>query len=208
MNGFDARQGSAHMRMVRLVGNGKRVLEVGCGSGFVSEQLKRNGCTVTGIELDPERAAMAKKFCSKILIGNVEEMALDFPKESFDVILFGDVLEHLFGPEAVLRKVRPFLAEGGLLVASIPNVANWKIRLLLLKGSFDYTDWGILDRTHMRFFTRKSAKSLIEKAGFDIVAEEFVPSFPFPCLKSRLAGLNRSWFSYQFIFAAKKGRLE
>lgn len=208
MNGFDAREGSAHMRMARLVGSGKRVLEVGCGAGFVSEQLKKNGCTVTGIELDAERAAEAKKFCKAVLVGNVEEMGLDFPKESFDAILFGDVLEHLFGPEAVLRKARPFLAKDGLVVASIPNVGNWKIRLGLLKGSFDYTDFGILDKTHMRFFTRKSAKRLIERAGFEIVAEEFVPSFPFPFFKSGLAALNRSWFSYQFIFAARKGRLE
>jgi len=204
MNGFDERAEGSHQKVVNLVGKGKIVLEIGCGEGFVSEQLRKKGCVITGIEIDGKSAKRAKKFCKKVLVGNIEEVKLNFAKESFDVILFGDVLEHLFDPEAVLKKLRPFLAKNGKIVVSLPNIANWKIRLGLLKGQFDYTDWGILDKTHIRFFTRKRAKNLIKEAGFRIVEEDFVPSFPAPFLKKYFAKIRPSAFAFQFIFAAKK----
>ena len=204
MNGFDKRTDGAHQKMIKLVGKGKLVLEIGCGKGFVSEQLRKKGNVITGIEIDKKSAKRAKKFCKKVLIGNIEEMKLNFAKESFDVILFGDVLEHLFDPEAVLKKLKPFLAKNGKIIVSLPNIANWKIRLLLLRGKFDYTDWGILDKTHIRFFTRKRARNLIRGAGFRIEEEDFVPSFPAPFLKKYFAKIRPSAFAFQFIFAAKK----
>lgn len=204
MNGFDERMEGAHQKMVRLVGKGKLVLEIGCGKGFVSEQLRKNGCAVTGIEIDKESAKKAKRFCKSVLVGNVEEMKLDFVKESFDVILFGDVLEHLLDPKAVLKKLRPFLVREGKIVVSLPNVANWKIRLGFLVGKFGYTEWGILDKTHVRFFTMKSARDLLKEAGFRVVEEDFVPSFPLPFLKAFFAKIRPSVFAFQFVFVAKK----
>jgi len=202
--GFDERKCGAHQMMVRLVGQNKRVLEVGCGKGFVSERLKQQGCIVTGIELNEEHAKRAERFCERLVVGNVESMKLDFKPNSFDVLLFGDVLEHLHNPEKVLRKLKASLNDNGLIVASIPNIGNWKIRLGLLLGKFDYQDWGILDRTHLHFFTGKTARQLLEKAGYRIVKKEFVPSFPLPFLKSELARLNPNMFAFQFVFAARK----
>ena len=204
MEGFDENLGNSHQRVVRLTGRDKKVLEVGSGPGFVSERLKQNGCKVTAIEIDPEKGKQAEKFCEKVLVGNVEEMTFPFKKESFDAILFGDVLEHLKSPETLLKKLKQFLKKDGFIVVSLPNIANWKVRLKLLSGKFDYADWGILDRTHMRFFTRKTAKKLIEEAGFEIVEQEYVPSFPSPVLKKPLSKANPNMFAFQFLFKAKK----
>lgn len=202
---FDERAEGAHQRMVRLVGSNKKVLEIGSGQGFVSERLNRNGCTVTAIEIDGEKAEQARKFCKTVLVGNVENMDLPLKEGSFDAILFGDVLEHLKEPEATLKKLKPFLSENGFIVVSLPNIANWKVRLKLLLGKFDYAERGIMDRTHLKFFTRKTARELIEQAGYSIERSEFVPSFPFPLFKKRLSRIDPNAFAFQFIFSAKKG---
>jgi len=207
MPGFDERKQGSHQKVVALVGKNRQVLEIGSGPGFVSERLKQNGCTVTAIELDPQKARKARRFCKKVLVGNVEEMRLPFSKKSFDAVLFGDVLEHLHSPESALQRVKPSLRDNGLIVVSLPNVANWKIRLKLLFGKFEYTDWGILDKTHLRFFTRKTAAKLIEGAGYEIVKQEFVPSFPLPFLKALLAKAIPGLFAFEFVFAAKKRRV-
>jgi len=204
MSGFDENPVNAHQRMVRLIGRNKRVLEVGSGPGFVSKRLKQNGCDVFAVEIDPEKAKDAKKFCEKVFVGNIEEIKLALSKQSFDVILFGDVLEHLKNPEETLLKLKDFLKKDGRIIVSLPNIANWKIRLKLGFGKFDYEDWGILDKTHLRFFTRKTARKLIEDAGFEIEKEEHVPSFPSPFLKEPLSKLNPNMFAFQFLFVAKK----
>lgn len=202
--GFDENESGSHSKMVRLVGNNKRVLEIGCGIGAVTERLKRNGCTVCAIELNAKDAKLAKEFCDQIDVGNIETINLKFPKKSFDVITFGDVLEHLYDPQATLERIKPFLKDDGLVITSIPNIANWKIRLKLLFGKFDYTDHGILDKTHVKFFTRKTARELFESAGYEIVKSDYVRSFPSPILKNQLSKINTNLFAFQFLFAAKK----
>ncbi len=136
----------------------------------------------------------------------------------FDVIVCADVLEHLAEPERVLASVRRWLAPGGLLLVSVPNVANAAIRLSLLAGRFEYSDKGILDRTHLRFFTRRSARRLVEQAGFrvrriratPVPAELALPvlgRFPFrPLSRALAAAAARAWptlFAYQFLFDAR-----
>ena len=204
MEGFDSREEGAHYKIVELVGKNKKVLEIGCGAGHVSKKLKENGCGVTAIELEKEHAKKAKRFCNRVFLGNAETMKMPFKKESFDVVLFADVLEHLVDPKATLKRVRPFLKNSGKIVASIPNIANWKVRLKLLFGKFDYEDWGILDRTHLRFFTKKTAKQLIESTGYTIVEEDYTPSFPFPFFKKQLAKVYPKAFAFQFIFVGGK----
>src|SRR5437879_432853 len=165
---FDATQESSHNLLVGLVRPGARVLEFGCATGYMSEVLKtRLGCSVTGIELHPEAAELARRHCERVILGDAE--LLDFQEvlgnDRFDFILFADVLEHLREPGAVLRKIRPFLAEGGAILASIPNIAHASVRLSLLCGEFRYRDLGLLDNTHLRFFTRDSIQDLFEEAG-------------------------------------------
>src|SRR5437867_6053879 len=153
--GFDASPGSTHSLVVSLVPRASRVLEFGCSAGYMSAVLKaRLGCSVTAIELSPEAAQQAGAHCDRIVVGDAE--TLDFPRlfgaDRFDAVVFADVLEHLREPGAVLQRVRPFLAEGGVVVASMPNVAHGSVRLALLGGEFRYRQAGLLDRTHLRFF--------------------------------------------------------
>lgn len=168
---FDATPGSTHELVVGLAPRGGRVLEFGCASGYMSEVLgKRLGCSVVGVELFAEEAEQARAHCQRVVIGDVETIDLHaaLTGERFDAAIFADVLEHLRDPGAILRGIRPFLAEGGAVVASIPNVAHASVRLALLGGEFRYGDGGLLDRTHVRFFTRESIEDLFESAGYAI----------------------------------------
>jgi 2-polyprenyl-3-methyl-5-hydroxy-6-metoxy-1,4-benzoquinol methylase len=168
---FDVTPGSAHDLVVGLVPPGARVLEFGCATGYMSEVLtKRLACSVTGVELSPEAAEAARQHCERVVVGDVE--ALDLERAvggtRFDAVVFADVLEHLREPGTVLRRVRPLLADGGAVVASIPNVAHASVRLALLAGEFRYRDAGLLDRTHLRFFTRESIQDLFEASGYSV----------------------------------------
>lgn len=159
--------GSAAAYIVELVGKKKRVLEVGCATGYMSRVLtERLGCQVTGIEIDPQGAEKAAACCHQVICGDVEQMEMPFAPASFDVVLFGDVLEHLRLPEAVLGKVRPLLADGGYVVASIPNITHMAVTLEMAQGRFIYNVVGLLDNTHLRFFCRQTVSELFSRTGY------------------------------------------
>lgn len=170
---LDLALNNAPARVAHLVGNGKTVLEIGCASGSQSKVLKEVlGCAVTGIEIDPDAAEDAKRYCDRVIIGNIESMPLEefLGGLHFDVVIFGDVLEHLRNPAEALRKVKPYLSKSGYLLASIPNIAHASVVFELTRGNFDYRDSGLLDDTHIRFFTKKSVLQLFEAAGY-VVAD-------------------------------------
>ena len=158
---------NSHTLMVELVGGSKRVLDVGCATGYLAQALVERGCTVSGVEFDAEAAEEARPLLERLVIGDLETMDLAsaFGDDRFDVIVFGDVLEHLREPLPVLRGARKLLAGGGSVVASTPNVAHGSVRLALLAGRFDYQPLGLLDNTHIRFFTRSSIEDLFREAG-------------------------------------------
>lgn len=168
---LDDTPGSTHMRVLELVPRDSRVLEIGAATGYMSEALRARGCFVTAIEIDPGAAAQAEQFCERVIVADVESVDLDseLGDETFDAVLFADVLEHLRDPAAVLGRIRPFVAEGGTVVASIPNVAHGSVRLALLGGEFRYRPLGILDDTHLRFFTRATIEDLFEANGFSVL---------------------------------------
>ena len=160
---------STHSKIVSLVPPATRVLEFGCATGYMSQVLKdRLGCTVVGVEIDRDAAALAEQHAERVIVGDAEviDYAAELAGEEFDVVLFADVLEHLKEPADVLRRVRPFVAENGVVVASIPNIAHASVRLALLGGEFRYREWGLLDDTHLRFFTRASIQDLFEETGY------------------------------------------
>jgi 2-polyprenyl-3-methyl-5-hydroxy-6-metoxy-1,4-benzoquinol methylase len=162
---------STHSKIVSLVPPATRVLEFGCATGYMSQVLKdRLGCTVVGVEIDRDAAAIAEQHTERVIVGDAEviDFAAELAGEEFDVVLFADVLEHLKQPGDVLRRVRPFVAENGVVVASIPNIAHASVRLALLGGEFRYREWGLLDDTHLRFFTRASIQDLFEETGYVI----------------------------------------
>jgi 2-polyprenyl-3-methyl-5-hydroxy-6-metoxy-1,4-benzoquinol methylase len=162
---------STHSKIVSLVPPATRVLEFGCATGYMTEVLKnRLGCTVVGIEIDRDAAALAEQYAERVIVGDAEtiDYAAELAGEEFDVVLFADVLEHLKEPADVLRRVRPFIGENGVVVASIPNIAHASVRLALLGGEFRYREWGLLDDTHLRFFTRASIQDLFEETGYAV----------------------------------------
>ena len=158
---------NSHTLMVELVGGSKRVLDVGCATGYLAQALTARGCTVSGLEFDAAAAEEARPHLEKLVVGDVEslDLAEAFGGDAFDVVVFGDVLEHLRDPLAALRNARRVLAAKGSVVASIPNVAHGSVRLALMVGRFDYQPLGLLDSTHIRFFTRASIEALFKEAG-------------------------------------------
>jgi SAM-dependent methyltransferase len=167
---------TSHLKSIELVGSDKRVVDFGCSTGFVARVLSDRGCTVTGIELDAEAAAKARAYCDRVIEADLDELDLAeaLGGEKYDVGLFGDVIEHLKDPRRVLVAMRDLLAPGGYIVLSVPNVAHASVRLALLKGQFDYEDVGILDATHLRFYTRESIADLLESCGYLVDVMDWV----------------------------------
>ena len=145
---LNERPQGGHAKLLALVGEGKRVLDIGCSSGYLARPLVARGSTVVGIERDPVAAEEARAICAEVLVGDAETIDLPFEPGSFDVVLCGDLVEHLRDPGTTLARLRPLLRHGGRLALSTPNVANWAMRLSLLAGRWRYTERGILDRTH------------------------------------------------------------
>lgn len=188
----------SHNQIIGLVGINKKVLDVGCSTGYLSSKFKENGCYVVGIEADLESANTAKKFCDEIVIGDIEQMEkLQYPDNYFDCIVVADILEHLKYPEKALLALKRYLNPKGFIVASLPNIARIDIRLNLLFGKFDYTETGILDKTHLRFFTLAGAKKFLTNCGYKILQVDFTGRFRKLKLFSKLT-------AFQFIILAKK----
>ncbi len=169
---INANANDAAAKLLRLVGTEKTVLEVGCASGYVSKVMKEQfNCAVTGIEKDPDAAKEASAYCKNVLIGDIEsnDLLKQIEDEKFDVITFGDVLEHLRNPGEILTRIKHLLNDNGYIVASIPNIAHISIALELLEGRFDYRPMGLLDSSHVRFFTKESVRKLFREAGFEII---------------------------------------
>lgn len=157
-------------KIANLVGQNKEVLEFGCSTGYLSQVLKEKGCQVTGIEINEKAAQIARQHCPKVIIGDIERLDYqkELGKERFDIMIFADVLEHLRNPRSVLIKVKKFLKSDGKLLISIPNIAHASVRLELLTGDFEYEDLGILDNTHLKYFTKKSILRLLDSCGYYI----------------------------------------
>jgi GT2 family glycosyltransferase/2-polyprenyl-3-methyl-5-hydroxy-6-metoxy-1,4-benzoquinol methylase len=155
---------------IEFIGYDKKVLEIGTSTGYVSKILKDHGNIITGIEIDREAGLIAKQYCVRVIIGDVEALNLDsiFEPSSFDVILCGDVLEHLINPASLLKNLRKFLRPGGYLVVSLPNFFHGDVLLNLLFGDFRYTRMGLLDQTHLRFFGLKNIYRLFAESGYQI----------------------------------------
>jgi methionine biosynthesis protein MetW len=149
-----------------MIPAGSRVLDVGCGGGLLTQTwAERCKAEFVGIEPDPARAARAAKRGLEIHVGYLTEEII--PKiGSFDIVVFADVLEHLPNPHAVLLVSRMALKPRGAVIVSVPNVAHWSVRLSLLRGIFQYRESGIMDATHLRWFTRDSIQVLLAASGF------------------------------------------
>ena len=145
------------------------ILDVGCSAGYLGEYLRAQGHHVTGIDITPEAIAKAAEFLNEAHCMKVEDFFSAYPTRKFDVVIFGDVLEHVTNAEEVLRLTAQALKPRGRVIASIPNVSHLAVRAMLLEGRWDYANLGLLDRDHVRFFTRKTIEQLFHDSGFDAV---------------------------------------
>ena len=163
-------------RVLAWVGRAQRVLEVGAHTGFLTAHLSEQECDVTAVEIDARAARAAQSHAARVVVGDYEDAATRRAVGgAFDVALFPHVLEHMVDPWAALQATRSLLVPDGRLIVLLPNVASWVTRkTLFFQGRFDYQDTGILDRTHLRFFTLDSAMELIEATGFDLLATELL----------------------------------
>ena len=193
---IDPLSNTAAAHVVRMVGQKKRVLEVGCGQGSITQILARQGeCQVTGLEKDLEAIEKATPYCEAIMqadLNGVEWMRLLDGVEQFDVVVAADVLEHLYDPWTTLREMSSFIRPEGFLVISLPHVGHAAVVSCLMNGDFEYRDWGLLDRTHIRFFGLKNIEDLFVQADLKIIEAKYVimqPEFTeFAASWSKLSG--------------------
>ncbi|MHB8109977.1 MAG: class I SAM-dependent methyltransferase [Syntrophorhabdaceae bacterium] len=188
----------------------KRILEVGCAGGATGKELRQRGIDeIIGVEVVEEIARSARPYYDALHVGDVETLDLPYEDGHFDCILYPDVLEHLKDPWNLLIRHNRLLKNEGLIIVSIPNIRHYRIvKKLALKGKWEYSDDGIMDRTHLRFFTLESIRSMIGNAGFDIQTIVKKPSGA-----GWLKGLNRlsgnrliEFLVRQYVVSARKQR--
>jgi 2-polyprenyl-3-methyl-5-hydroxy-6-metoxy-1,4-benzoquinol methylase len=162
---------NARKDIVALLGTGVAVLELGCGAGGTGRAALEAGkaSRYVGIELSPAAAAEAAKHLSEVLVGDVEALDLTALHGGFDALIISEVLEHLTDPWTTLCRLAQCLKPGGRVYASSPNVAHWTVIRGLLAGRFDYDEKGVMDRTHLRWFTPQSYGELFRSAGFEVL---------------------------------------
>ncbi|HEY9527574.1 MAG TPA: class I SAM-dependent methyltransferase [Anaerolineales bacterium] len=194
-----------------------RVLDIGTASGTLARMCQGHPLRLFGVEPNPDWAQIAAPLYERIVVGSIHDVEDEF-LSGYDVVVLGDVLEHLPVPEAVLQRLVGLQASGSMFIISVPNIANLWIRLSLLVGRFDYADRGILDRTHLRFFTRKTLLEMLKRSGLEIVSLQVTPiplelvsrfflSIPgrwIHALFARLTSLLPALLGYQFVLKARK----
>lgn len=179
--------------LLRLWGKrkGLRVLDVGCGFATTSARIQALGNEVTGIDSSAEAEEIAKTRLSRFVLADVENADAIDTGERFDVVIFADVLEHLAWPVSTLKTYLRLLKDGGSVLVSLPNVGLWSVRFAHLAGRWEYAETGVLDRTHLRFFTRRSARRMLAESGLSPVKTTYNPGLvrPFvPLAKRFVAG--------------------
>ena len=165
---------SSHYYFPKYIGRNQDVLDLGCGEGFFAEQIADKDNRVVGVDIieNPQNADFLKAYIHADLSCGLADVLEHLQEQKFDRVLLQDIIEHLPKPERLLQDCQQVLKSNGQLLISVPNVANFTIRLSLLLGRFNYTERGILDKTHVRFFTLSTARRLLEENGYEIVHQQ------------------------------------
>ncbi|MCB1144787.1 MAG: methyltransferase domain-containing protein [Leptospiraceae bacterium] len=206
---------NASSKLLKLVNPKSNVLEIGTSTGSMTAYLKEKlGCSIYGIEIDEKTADLARKYLDFQIIGDIEVLDLEnyLKDKKFDIILCADVLEHLKQPDLVLEKLKKYLTQDGKILISVPNITYIGVLLPMIHGRFNYRETGILDETHLKFFSIESFETISKKSGLIINSIDRVqvnasdsdfrldikkyPSF----LIDYLINNNTELFTYQFIF--------
>lgn len=190
---------------------GLKALEFGCGEGRLGARLKEFGHIVYGVEKNFTAADTARSILDRVYVGDIENIEFDVSDEFFDIIIFGDVLEHLIDPWKLLYRIKRYLTKDGIIISSIPNVQYFPVLFNLIGGRFEYKTHGILDKTHLRFFTAAEARKLFSEAGYKIIGNPRI--FPYKrrwaqglamALELLSFGVLRNYLIGQIYIIAKK----
>jgi 2-polyprenyl-3-methyl-5-hydroxy-6-metoxy-1,4-benzoquinol methylase len=187
-----------------------RILEIGCAEGAFAKSLcaVRKGFRpeIIGVEINPSAALKAEQVLNAVFVGNIEQLELPF-RDHFDCVVCADVLEHLVDPWKTLERLKAYLRPGGYVVSSIPNIQHWREVVNLLGGSWEYTKEGIMDSTHLRFFTRKSIVNFFERSEFNVeLLRSHVPTPRGRFLNSITGTLLEPFLTFQYHIVAKDHR--
>lgn len=172
----DPASDTAPARVCRLVGSGKRVLEIGAGPGSITRVLRAQNNRVTALEVDPTALPYLRPHCDEVVSADLNraDWVDHLGSARFDAVIAADVLEHLSDPWSTLGQMKQLLAPGGVIVVSVPHASHACLLACLLDEDVQYNDWGLLDRTHIRFFGLKNVQAMFEKAQLKLVTGEFV----------------------------------
>lgn len=183
------------------------ILDLGCGSGAVGRKLREVGKAgeLVGVELFSAAAEKARAHYTTVHCGDIEEMTLPYGKQ-FDYVLCGDILEHLKNPYAIVERINGWLKDDGTFICSLPNVRYWKILFdLAVRGDWKYEDAGVMDRTHLRFFTVKSCVKMLQEAGFEVEARKMlIGGRKYKLLNAVSLGTLQQFVAPQIVIAARK----
>lgn len=198
-----------------MVAEGARVLELGTGPGAVTKQLHAKGCKVVGLEIDATAIPLVAPYCERVIQAdlNAPDWAAAFGNERFDAIVMTDVLEHLYDPWKTLADATTLLMPEGAVIVSLPHIGHSAVLAALLDERFDYQPWGLLDKTHIRFFGLRNVRELADGAGLKIIDAGFMVKLPeqteFAAAWKRLPEATRAALTanphgqvYQVIFKA------
>ena len=200
-NGIKYPYGS-HSTIERIIGQGKTVLDVGCAAGQLGEICEGN--IFYGVDGNEEAVKEASKIYKEVMLLDLNTIpSKELFETKFDFIVFADVLEHLLYPEKILEHFKTYLKDDGVIIVSLPNVALWRVRLNLLFGKFDYTDYGVMDRTHLHLYTFKTAKELLENAGLKVI-EQRGATYSFGNWINHTTKVTQELLSVHVITQAKK----
>ena len=208
MSMYNKKNYSERPEIIKLLpANLNRILDVGCNKGSLGKALKLQGAReVIGIEINKEMAQEATKYLDRVIVGNVEDIELHLGEGSLDCIIYADVLEHLIDPWKLILRHRKLLKINGYLIASIPNIRYIDVLAdLIFRGKWNYEDSGILDKTHLRFFTFKSMNSLLKESGYSIECTHRNFSGRLSQILNMIFfNVFSDFFTRQYIFLARK----
>ncbi len=164
-----------------MVPSGTKILDIGCATGYMAEYLQEyKNCTVVGVENNQEQAQLAQKMCSVVFVGSIESPEVQFQidqyvrKESlFNCVYMSEVIEHLVDPWKILAVLQRWLRRDGCLIITTCNIANWRMRKELMKGKWAYQEYGVLDKTHLRFFTYETFRQMLLDSDYQIIEEDY-----------------------------------
>ena len=199
---------TSRMEIVDLIPvNARKILDVGCGYGGGGYALKQQQvCEVIGIECDEERNKEASRKIDKVINEDIENLQFKFEEKYFDCIIFADVLEHLRDPLETLLQYKEYLNDNGKIIVSIPNVRQLSVLFeLLFLGDWKYREFGLLDKGHLRFFTKKSACRLFEQAGLRLLSMDSIFSIKGSKYINILSlGILRNFLTAQYVCCLEK----